>query len=60
MKTAEKTTQVRDIIEIDESLCNGCGQCLGGCAEGALALVDGKAQLVSDIYCDGVGACLVD
>ena len=58
MKTAEKTTQVRDIIEIDESLCNGCGQCLGGCAEGALALVDGKAQLVSDIYCDGLGACL--
>lgn len=49
---------IRNIIEIDENLCNGCGQCITGCAEGALALVDGKAKLVSDIYCDGLGACL--
>lgn len=51
-------TAVRNIIEIDETLCDGCGQCLGGCAEGALALVEGKARLVSDNYCDGLGACL--
>ena len=58
MNTAENTIQVRNIIEIDEDLCNGCGQCLTNCAEGALAMVDGKAKLVSDIYCDGLGACL--
>ena len=48
----------RDIIQIDESLCNGCGLCIKGCHEGALALVDGKARLISESYCDGLGACL--
>jgi len=51
---------VRNIIEIDEDRCTGCGLCITACAEGALALVDGKARLISDIYCDGLGACLSD
>jgi Pyruvate/2-oxoacid:ferredoxin oxidoreductase delta subunit len=51
-------TQKRKIIEIDEDLCDGCGQCIISCAEGALQIVDGKAKLVSDVYCDGLGACL--
>lgn len=48
----------RKIIEIDEALCTGCGQCLSDCAESALRLVDGKARLLADRYCDGLGACL--
>lgn len=48
----------RPIIEIDEEKCNGCGQCVLDCAEGALAIIDGKAKLISDVYCDGLGACL--
>ncbi|HEX3031341.1 MAG TPA: 4Fe-4S binding protein [Bacillota bacterium] len=48
----------RNIIEIDESKCNGCGLCINACHEGALELVGGKAKLISDIYCDGLGACL--
>jgi len=51
---------VRQIIEIDEDLCDGCGDCVGACAEGAIQLIDGKAKLVSDIYCDGLGACIGD
>ncbi|OIQ48871.1 Electron transport complex subunit RsxB [Pseudodesulfovibrio hydrargyri] len=50
----------RKMITINEELCNGCGQCVPACAEGALAIVDGKAKLVKEIYCDGLGACLGD
>ena len=48
----------RKIIEIDEERCNGCGQCILGCAEGALVIVDGKAKVISDNLCDGLGACI--
>ncbi len=48
----------RKIIEIDEDLCDGCGQCIPSCSEGALQIIDGKARLVSESYCDGLGACL--
>lgn len=49
---------LRDIIEIDESLCTGCGDCVPACHEGALQIIDGKARLISDLMCDGLGACL--
>lgn len=50
----------RNMITINEELCTGCGQCVPACAEGALAIVDGKARLVKDVFCDGLGACLGD
>ncbi|MFR9648856.1 MAG: 4Fe-4S dicluster domain-containing protein [Rikenellaceae bacterium] len=50
----------RDIIKIDEALCNGCGECVAGCHEGALQLIDGKARIISELYCDGLGACIGD
>jgi ferredoxin len=51
---------VRKIIEIDDDLCDGCGNCVPSCAEGALEIIDGKAKVIADIYCDGLGACLGD
>lgn len=45
-------------MQIDEELCDGCGNCIPNCAEGALQIVDGKARIVKDVYCDGLGACL--
>lgn len=48
----------RQIITIDESKCDGCGNCIPGCPEGALQVIDGKARLVSDLMCDGLGACV--
>ena len=49
---------LRKIIEINESKCNGCGNCVPNCYEGALQIIDGKARLISDLFCDGLGACI--
>jgi NAD-dependent dihydropyrimidine dehydrogenase PreA subunit len=48
----------RPIIEIDEALCNGCGECVPSCHEGAIQIINGKAKLVAERFCDGLGACL--
>ncbi len=48
----------RKIIHIDRDKCNGCGICVDSCHEGAIQMVNGKAELVSEIYCDGLGDCL--
>lgn len=48
----------REIIKINEELCDGCGVCVPACAEGALQIIDGKARLISDLFCDGLGACI--
>ncbi|WP_232300432.1 ATP-binding protein [Desulfonatronovibrio magnus] len=48
----------REIVRIDEDLCDGCGQCVPGCEEGAIKIINGKARLIADNLCDGLGACL--
>lgn len=58
MKTEYTMKIKRKIIEINEELCNGCGQCVIACAEGAIEIIDGKAKVISDNLCDGLGACL--
>ena len=50
--------KIRKIIEIDEALCDGCGQCVPNCAEGSIQIINGKAKVVADNLCDGLGACL--
>lgn len=57
-QSKEVLTVKRRIIEIDREKCNGCGACADACHEGAIAMVDGKAQLMRDDYCDGLGDCL--
>lgn len=49
---------LREIVKIDEDLCDGCGLCIPNCHEGALQVIDGKARLISELMCDGLGACL--
>ena len=46
---------MRRVIKIDEEKCDGCGICAGACHEGAIAIQNGKAKLISEIYCDGLG-----
>ena len=50
--------QTRKIINIDEEKCTGCGECVVGCDEGALQIIDGVAKLVNEHFCDGLGACI--
>ena len=48
----------RRIIVIDEGACTGCGLCVTACHEGAIGLENGKARLLRENYCDGLGDCL--
>lgn len=54
----EPTTVRRQIVRIDEALCNGCGACVTPCAEGAIVMVNGKAKVLQEELCDGAGVCL--
>ena len=49
---------LRKIIKIDKERCDGCGNCVPACAEGAIKIIDGKAEVIDDKFCDGLGACL--
>ena len=49
---------IRQIIQIDEEKCSGCGLCAEACHEGAIEMIDGKAKLVRENFCDGFGDCL--
>ena len=48
---------IRKIIHIDEEKCNGCGLCATACHEGAIDIINGKAKLVRENFCDGFGDC---
>jgi len=48
----------RLIITIDDEKCNGCGECIPNCPEGALQIIGGKARLVGEFLCDGLGTCI--
>ena len=48
----------RKIVTISEALCDGCGNCVTACSEGALQIVHGKAKLVKEDFCDGFGDCI--
>ncbi len=46
------------IIQIDQDKCIGCGLCVNTCHQSSIALVDGKAKVVNEDFCDGLGRCL--
>lgn len=48
----------RKIIQINRNKCVGCGLCANACQQSAIEMVNGKAQVVRDDYCDGLGNCL--
>jgi len=51
---------IRKILRVDEEKCNGCGIYVNAYHKGALQLIDGKARLVFESYCDAIGDCLTE
>ena len=45
-------------IKIDKEKCVGCGLCVTACHESVIGMVDGKATVLNENYCDGLGNCL--
>lgn len=48
----------KKVIKIDEDKCIGCSKCVNACVGGALELIDGKAKVTREDYCDGMGVCI--
>ncbi len=45
-------------IVIDQDACIGCGICADTCQHSVIEMIDGKAHVMHDDYCDGLGNCL--
>ncbi|MCX5790853.1 MAG: 4Fe-4S binding protein [Elusimicrobia bacterium] len=48
------------IVLIDESLCTGCGKCVGMCPQRILYLdkETGKCKVTDETKCDRLGGCV--
>jgi len=49
---------MKRMIKIDQSKCIGCELCVSACHENVIGIVDGKATLLRQNHCDGLGRCL--
>ncbi len=49
---------IKKIIKINHDLCIGCSACANTCHQSAITMVNGKAVLQSEEFCDGLGRCL--
>ncbi len=48
----------RKIIQINKDACVGCGVCADTCHQSTIEIVDGKAVVMHEAACDGIGNCL--
>lgn len=60
MEKRKKRSMKRKIIKIIEEKCTGCRLCERSCAEGAIQVIDGKARVINEVFCDGLGACIAE
>ncbi|MCD4706750.1 MAG: 4Fe-4S binding protein [Candidatus Sabulitectum sp.] len=45
------------IYVVDNTKCNGCGNCLSSCSQGAISMVAGNAYIDPEL-CNGCGNCV--
>jgi MinD superfamily P-loop ATPase len=50
-------TPLQWVYVVDPVKCNGCGNCLYGCQEGAISMVGGNAYIDPEL-CTGCGICV--
>lgn len=46
------------MVSIDESKCDGCGECVEACPAGVLQLQDGKCKVLNPTDCLGCETCV--
>ena len=49
---------MKNRVVIDESKCNGCGNCVKVCTNSVLQLINGKVHVVNEKRCDNNGYCI--
>jgi NAD-dependent dihydropyrimidine dehydrogenase PreA subunit len=48
---------IEKVIQINPDLCSGCGLCIEGCSQGAIQLIDHRAEMINDL-CTACESCL--
>ena len=52
--------QLKKFVKIDQSKCDGCGECITSCNKGGIKIIENKAKLVETSFCASFIDCIGD